>query len=213
MNGQKERLIHATERLLCSRGLARTTTRDIAQAAKVAEGALYHHFSDKAELILAVVLNSVGTFREVLESLPLQVGRNSLQQNLERVLASAFEFHYKIAPMVCSLFADQELLARVRRIMNERCVGPGQTASVLAAYLGAERKLGRVGSGADLETAAELMLAASFNAALLDHFYDVSPSPAKARRRMRDRVRTLLVGLAPGGTSGRVSRSAKKARR
>ena len=101
----------------------------------------------------------------------------------------------------------------MRRIMNERCVGPGQTASVLAAYLGAERKLGRVAVGADLETAAELMLAASFNAALLDHFYDISTSPAKARRRMRDRVRTLLLGLAPGDGNKQTSRPAKKAKR
>jgi Asp/Glu/hydantoin racemase len=162
---------------------------------------------------LAVVLNSVGTFREVLESLPLQVGQNTLQHNLERVLASAFEFHYKIAPMVCSLFADQKLLARVRRIMNERCVGPGQTASVLAAYLGAERQLGRVTTSADLGTAAELMLAASFNAALLDHFYDVSTPPAKARRRMRDRVQALLLGLAPDGPNRPAPRPAKKEKR
>ena len=213
MNGQKERLISATERLLCSRGLARATTRDIAQAAKVAEGALYHHFSDKAELILAVVMNSVGTFREVLESLPLQVGQKTVQENLERVLMSAFDFHHKIAPMVCSLFADQELLARVRRIMNERCMGPGRTASELAAYLRAEQKLGRVAAGAELDTAAELMLAASFNAALLDHFYDASTGRARARRRMRERAKMLFRGLSPSDARGGAPRRARKAKR
>src|SRR6266699_1623005 len=54
---QKEKLIAATERLLCSQGLGCVTTRDIARAAKVAEGALYHHFGDKAELILSVVMH------------------------------------------------------------------------------------------------------------------------------------------------------------
>jgi AcrR family transcriptional regulator len=130
---QKERLLAATERLLCSRGLACVTTRDIAHAARVAEGALYNHFGDKAELILEVVLHGVGEFREVLDSLPLQVGQNTVQKNLERVLESAFHFHHRIAALVCSLFADQELLARVRGTMNERCIGPGRTASVLAA--------------------------------------------------------------------------------
>ena len=130
---QKERLLVATERLLRSRGLACVTTRDIAHAANVAEGALYHHFGDKARLILEVVLHGVGEFREVLDSLPLQVGQNIVQKNLERVLESAFQFHYRIASLVCSLFADQELLARVRGSMNERCIGPGRTASILAA--------------------------------------------------------------------------------
>src|SRR5574342_901620 len=160
---QKERLLAATEQLLCSRGLACVTTRDIAHAAKVAEGALYHHFGDKAELILEVVLHGVGEFREVLDSLPLQVGQNTVHKNLERVLESAYHFHHLIASLVCSLFADRDLLARVRGTMNDRCIGPGRTASVLAAYLSAEQRLGRVATRAVPEAAAQLLLAASFN--------------------------------------------------
>ena len=199
---QRERLIAATEQLLCSRGLACVTTRDISSAAKVAEGALYNHFGDKAELILEVVLHGVGEFREVLDSLPLQVGQNTVQRNLERVLESAFHFHYKIASLVCSLFADRELLARVRGSMNERCIGPGRTASILAAYLSAEQRLGRVSANAATESAAELLLAASFNKALHDHFYGVT-GEAQVRRHLRDAVRALLVGLGPENGSGR----------
>jgi len=191
---QKARLISATERLLCSRGLACVTTRDIAQAAKVAEGTLYHHFGDKAELILEVVLHGVGEFREVLESLPLQVGQSTVQKNLERVLESAFHFHHRIASLVCSLFADQRLLARVRAAMNERCIGPGRTASILAAYLRAEQRLGRVSTRAMTEPAAELLLAASFNKALHDHFYAVT-GEAQVRRHLREAVRALRAGL------------------
>jgi AcrR family transcriptional regulator len=193
---QKERLIYATEQLLCSRGLACITTRDIAREAKVAEGALYHHFGDKAELILEVVLHGVGEFREVLDSLPLQVGQNSVQKNLERVLESAFHFHHRIASLVCSLFADQQLLARVRGTMNERCIGPGRTTSILAAYLRAEQRLGRVSANAVVESAAELLLAASFNKALHDHFYGVT-GETQVRRHLRDAVRALLAGLGP----------------
>ena len=70
------------------------------------------------DLILEVVLHGVGEFREVLDSLPLQVGQNTVQKNLERVVESAFHFHHRIASLVCSLFADRELLARVRNSMN-----------------------------------------------------------------------------------------------
>src|SRR5712664_4278862 len=117
---QREKLIGATERLLCSQGLVSVTTRDIARAANVAEGALYHHFGDKAELIVAVCLHQLGDFPEVLQSLPLQVGLDTVQKNLELVLESAFAFHHRITPLVCSLFADQELLVKVRGMMNER---------------------------------------------------------------------------------------------
>jgi AcrR family transcriptional regulator len=195
---QKEKLIAATERLLSSQGLGCVTTRDIARAAKVAEGALYNHFGDKAELILAVVLHQLGDFPDVLQSLPLQVGQNTLQKNLERVLESAFAFHYRIVPLVCSLFADQELLLRVRNMMNERSMGPGRSTSVIAAYLRAEQQLGRVLPAAVPETVADLMLAASFNTALCDHFFHSgSAGEAKAHRQLRDAVRALVVGLGP----------------
>jgi AcrR family transcriptional regulator len=212
VDSHREKLINATERLLCTRGLARVTTRDIARAAHVAEGALYHHFGDKAELILSVVMHGVGEFREVLESLALQVGQNTVQKNLERVLDSAFHFHHRIAALVCSLFADRQLLARVRSIMNERCIGPGRTASILAGYLRAEQRLGRVGAGALPEAAAELLLAASFNRAMHDHFYGVA-GESQVRRQLRDSVRALLVGLGPAGSAGELRRKGGKGKR
>jgi AcrR family transcriptional regulator len=195
---QKEKLIAATERLLGARGLGCVTTRDIARAANVAEGALYNHFGDKAELILSVVLHQLGDFPDVLHSLPLQVGQNTVQKNLERVLQSAFAFHYRMVPLICSLFADQELLVRVRNMMNERSMGPGRSTSVIAAYLRAEQQLGRVLPAAVPETVAGLMLAASFNTAVCDHFFHGgSAGEAKAHRQLRDIVRALVLGLGP----------------
>ena len=196
---QKEKLIAATQRLLCSQGLGCVTTRDIARAAKVAEGALYHHFGDKAELIVSVVLHQLGDFPDVLQSLPLQVGQNTVQKNLETVLESAFAFHHRIAPLVCSLFGDQELLVKVRRIMAERSMGPARSVFAISAYLRAEQQLGRVSASAVPETIAELMLAVSFNRAMQDHFFfGDAEGDAKARRKLREAVRALMVGLQPG---------------
>jgi AcrR family transcriptional regulator len=195
---QKEKLIAATMRLLSSQGLGCVTTRDIARAANVAEGALYNHFGDKAELILAVVLDQLGDFPDVLHSLPLKIGQNTVQKNLERVLQSAFAFHFRMTPLMCSLFADQELLVRVRNLMKERSMGPARSTSVIAAYLRAEQQLGRVASAAVPETVAGLMLAASFNTALCDHFFHSgSAGEAKAHRQLRDTVRALVVGIGP----------------
>jgi len=194
----KERLIAATEKLLASQGLGCVSTRDIAKAANVAEGALYHHFGDKAELILSVVLQQVGDFPEVLQSLPLRIGENTVQKNLETVLESAFAFHHRIAPLVCSLFADQELLAKVRGMMNERSMGPGRSVFAISAYLRAEQQLGRVSMSAVPETVAELMLAVTFNRAMQDHFFlGGAEGDSKARRKLREAARALMVGLQP----------------
>ena len=209
---QKERLIAATEKLLSSQGLGCVSTRDIAKAANVAEGALYHHFGDKAELILSVVLQQLGDFPEVLQSLPLRIGENTVQKNLETVLESAFAFHHRIAPLVCSLFADQALLAKVRSMMAERSMGPGRSVFAISAYLRAEQQLGRVSSSAVPETIAELILAVSFNRAMQDHFFfGSSEGDTKARRKLREAVRAFMVGLEPGEGHGRVA--AKGARK
>jgi len=208
---QKERLLAATERLLSSQGLGSVTTRDIARAANVAEGALYHHFGDKAELILAVCSHQLGDFPEVLQSLPLQVGQNTVEKNLEHVLESAFAFHHRITPLVCSLFADQELLVKVRGMMNERSMGPGRAAFAIAAYLRAEQQLGRVAASAVAETFAELLIAVSFNAALCDQFFCGGSDKGKARQRLREAVRALMIGLQPANGAERVA--AKGARK
>jgi AcrR family transcriptional regulator len=208
---QKERLIAATEKLLASQGLGCVSTRDIAKAANVAEGALYHHFGDKAELILSVVLQQVGDFPEVLQSLPLKIGENTVQKNLETVLESAFAFHHRIAPLVCSLFADQELLAKVRSMMAERSMGPGRSVFAISAYLRAEQQLGRVSSSAAPETVAELMMAISFNRAMQDHFFFGGAEETKARRKLREAARALMVGLQPAGGEERAT--AKGARK
>jgi AcrR family transcriptional regulator len=209
---QKERLLAATERLLSSQGLGCVSTRDIAREAGVAEGALYHHFGDKAELILAVVLHQLGDFPEVLHSLPLQVGRDTVQKNLEHVLESAFAFHHRITPLVCSLFADQELLVKVRGMMNERSMGPGRSVFAIAAYLRAEQQLGRVAASAAPETVAELMMAVSFNTALCDQFFcGSSDAKGTPRQRLRETVRALMVGLQPAnGDERAVVKGARK---
>jgi AcrR family transcriptional regulator len=193
----RQKLIRATESLLQRDGLARVTTRGIAREAGVAEGTLYHHFHGKAGLLHAVAQENMGAFREVLESLPLQVGQRTVRENLEHMLDAAFDSQLRIAPILCSLFADHQLLVRTREILNEGCIGPQRSLEALAAYLQAEQQLGRVAVGVAPGSAAELLLAGSFHAAMLDHLLARQVDPAAARIRLQEEVRTLLAGLEP----------------
>ncbi len=197
MNPTRQKLIQATERLLRRDGLALVTTRKIAREAGVAEGALYHHFKDKAELLHAVVSFSMGDFHEVLESLPQQVGQQTVQENLERTVQAAFDFQFKIVPIVCSLYADHKLLRRTREILTERGIGPQCSITVLAAYLQAEQQLGRVVADIEPQAAAELLLAGGFYKAMFDHFLAREVPPDATRQQLLDRVRVLLTGLEP----------------
>lgn len=71
----RERLLDAVEHLMRTRGLARISTRAIAQRAGLAEGTLYNHFNDKIDLFIAVIQRNVAELSEVLHSLPLRVGQ------------------------------------------------------------------------------------------------------------------------------------------
>jgi AcrR family transcriptional regulator len=193
----RQRLIRATESLLQRDGLARVTTRGIAREAGVAEGALYHHFHDKGGLLHAVAQESMGAIREVLDSLPLQVGQRTVRENLEHMFEAAFNSQLKIAPILCSLFADHQLLVRTREILNERRIGPQRSVEALGAYLQAEQRLGRVAVDVAPRSAAELLLAGSFHAAMLDHLLARQVNPAAAHLRLQEAVRTLLTGLEP----------------
>jgi AcrR family transcriptional regulator len=196
-----EKLIQATERLLRRDGLARVTTREIAREAGVAEGALYHHFSDKAELLYAVVQQGMGDFREVLENLPFQVGQGSVRENLGHMLHAAFEFQFRVSPIVGSLLADHRLLARTREILRERCIGPRRSVDALASYLMAEQRLGRVTAEVAPQAAAELLLASGFQAAMFDHFLARDAGQEMVRQRINDTIQTLMRGLEPRSSS------------
>jgi AcrR family transcriptional regulator len=193
----RRKLILATERLLRRDGLSHVTTRKIAREAGISEGALYHHFTDKAELLHAVVQLNMGDFKEILEGLPFQIGQRTVAENLEHTLQAAFAFHYKIMPIACSLYADHALLARTRELLNERGLGPHRSIEVVAAYLQAEQRLGRVAAEIRPAAAAELALAGSFHKAMFDHFFARDVSEEENCLHLREMVHILLAGIEP----------------
>ncbi|HEX5401455.1 MAG TPA: TetR/AcrR family transcriptional regulator [Pseudonocardiaceae bacterium] len=51
----RQRIVDAAAALMLDRGVARTTTEDVQDAAKVSASQLYHYFGDKNELVMAVI--------------------------------------------------------------------------------------------------------------------------------------------------------------
>jgi AcrR family transcriptional regulator len=103
MKDSRQSIIDATERLLQSQGLARLTTREIAREADVAEGLIYHHFGNKANLIFKVVERRMLPTNNAVKSLPLQVGLRTVRKNLEDMLMVVYCNHYETAPIASSM--------------------------------------------------------------------------------------------------------------
>ena len=57
-------LIEATRQVVHAVGYTNATTRAIAQAAGVAEGTIYRHFTDKSAMFFAAVLDRNATITE-----------------------------------------------------------------------------------------------------------------------------------------------------
>jgi AcrR family transcriptional regulator len=167
------------------------------KAAGLAEGTLYNHFRDKDEIFMAVLQRKVGEFAHAIQDLPLRVGQATILDNLRPVAEAAAGFHIKVAPLVCSLLADQKLLAETRGRMQERRVGPQRSLESLAAYIGAEQRLGRITSEVDAATVAGLILGTSFHMAVLDHFSGHPPDERQSRGRMQRAIQALVIGLTP----------------
>jgi AcrR family transcriptional regulator len=197
MNETQNKLICATERLLQTKGLAQTTTRDIAREAGVAEGLIYHHFKNKAELIFEVVLQRMDGAKNILEKLPLQVGLRRVNENLEEVLLGAYTSHYQIVPIICSVFADHQLQISIQKIIMERELGSHLAVKTMALYLAAEQRLGRITGDVIPLSAAKLLWMVGFQLALEDQFMGREKDMAITREEIREAIGTILIALEP----------------
>jgi AcrR family transcriptional regulator len=187
---RRPEIIAATEALIRTRGLANTTTRGIAEQAGCSEAALYVHFDNRLTLLLAVLEESLPDMLVPLKSLEESIGTRTPQQNLVTALRAIFAFHDRVVPMLCSLFADPQLLTAYRESLSTRNKGPHGAIARLQRYISAEQRLGRIHQSIDRETAATMMMASSFFKAFVSKFFG-APMPTPA-------VFTRLVAAAIG---------------
>ena len=193
----RERMVEAAERVMRSKGLAHATTREIAREAGYSEGAIYKHFESKEELFICVLAERLPPFVDVLRELPRRAGRETVGGVLEEVAGAALAFYGESFPMSVSVFSEPGLLARHREEVKRRGAGPRKANEALAAYLEAERGLGRVREGADPEAAAAMLLGACFQRAFFGSYSDEGTAPAQDERFVADVVGTLMRGLSP----------------
>jgi AcrR family transcriptional regulator len=190
---RRPEIIAATEALIRTRGLASTTTRAIAEQAGCSEAALYVHFDSRLTLLLAVLEESLPDMLVPLKSLEQSIGMRTPQQNLVTALRAIFAFHERVVPMLCSLFAEPQLLTAYRESLSTRNKGPHGAIARLQRYISAEQTLGRIHKSIDAETAATMLMAGSFFKAFVSKFFG-GPAPTPP-------VFTRLVAAAIGGRS------------
>jgi AcrR family transcriptional regulator len=194
----REKIVEAAERVMRERGLARSTTKEIARAAGYSEGTLYKHFESKEDLFLAVLAERLPSFLALVEELPARVGRGTVRETLEEVASTALAFYGEIVPIAASIFSEPGLLARHREGVRKRGAGPRMINEALAAYLEAEERLGRVRKDVDPEAVAAMVLGACYQRAFFRSYLgeDV-PAEGQEESFVESIVQTLMPSLSP----------------
>ena len=193
----RERIVEAAERVMRERGLARTTTKEIARVAGYSEGTLYKHFESKEDLFLAVLAERFPAFVALVEELPARVGRGTVRETLQEVATNALAYYGEIVPMAASIFSEPGLLARHREGVRKRGAGPQMINETLTSYLDAEKRLGRVREDADPEAAAAMVLGACYQRAFFRSFLGEDMLAEGEEGFVEGIVQTLMPSLSP----------------
>jgi AcrR family transcriptional regulator len=193
---KRRQILEAAERVFRSKGLSKTTTREIARDAGCAEGTLYLHFDDRVALFCAVLDECLPDVKEPLYQLKDLVGKRTVRLNLEMVVAAYLSLHQRIQAAICSIFAEPELLQTYRERLIERGKGPHISEGILIDYIRAEQRICRIGRRAAPEAISSMLLGACFYRVMIARFMGepLQPAPEVFTRNLVD---TLLRGARP----------------
>lgn len=147
----REAICAAALDLFYEHGVARTTLEQIAQAAGVTRGAIYHHFRNKAELFEAIHQQAVLPMQDVANAIFSDDGPNALQRLERFCVESLLRLHkdaevrrrFAVILLKCEATPDTEaLLARMQTAKKE-------STQRLAAFFARKRERGSLPGKSD----------------------------------------------------------------
>jgi AcrR family transcriptional regulator len=111
-------IMNAAVRLFVENGVASTTIRDIAKAAKVAEGTLYRHYDSKEELARDILQTNLATFSDFLDrGARTKTNLAGRLEGIARAFFEAYEENQDVARFILfSHAAEMERLPKSLRL-------------------------------------------------------------------------------------------------
>jgi AcrR family transcriptional regulator len=208
----REHLIATAARILAEGGGATASVRDIARAARLADGVLYNHFEDKDDLLAHGLLAHVGG---VMHDAPAfaTAGTATVVDNLAAFIDGGLAVLGRVLPAFAGLLAQPGVLRRFHAMVGgdraftgdaaadqpaERGGGGESLPALLTSYLRAERDLGRVAAAADLEAVSALVVGAIHGIVLPPLLLGTDRTPPAPPSGLTRRLAEAVVsGIAP----------------
>lgn len=207
----REYLIATAARLIGERGTGALTVRDIAREAQVADGVLYNYFEDKEDLLANALLAHVAAVMGGAPPLLPEPGSGTVQDNLRQFIDEGLQVLTRVTPAFAGLVTQPKVLMRFHAMVGgdaafgteapdpEAEHGRGLPA-ILAAYLRAEQRLGRIDAAADIDAVVILVVGAIHGQVLPRLIFSppgtVIVTPADVPGRL---AATVLAGISPRG--------------
>jgi AcrR family transcriptional regulator len=152
-------LFDAAERVLLRDGPNALTSRAVTTEAGCAKGVLHRHFADFDAFLAELVLDRIARLDTQSAGLRESAGSGTVAGNLAEALTTVFS-SVAVAIVALITFRD-DLRARLRRARSSVGVPLATEAvAMIAAYLTAERDLGRLAADADIDTLAPTLIGA-----------------------------------------------------
>lgn len=191
---RREQLVQTGLRLFSERGYRGASVRDIAHAAGVTEGLLYHYFTSKADLFRAV-LDQYAPVRAFEDFLHAAASAHPQQRAFDEALrAFGREFIARVrenraflVTMLTEAPSDPELSAVLSDFLRA-------TTADISRFLAEYRQAGQIGARIPIEAAAQAL-----QGSLMFHFLfqALQPPTSEHDTSLDDLVTVLLAGLAP----------------
>lgn len=160
-SGGREEILRATLELIRERGMARLTTREVAERAGVSEGSVFYHFEDRFGLLRAVFEQSL----EPLHIQALQSGVKDLRTTVTKVSEGIERFLTASLDVMMAAQSDAELRDSLHAFMLARDYGPHRGIASISAFVAAQQKAGAVRADVDPTVVASLIVNDAFQRA------------------------------------------------
>ncbi len=180
----RDKILDAAVSVMRERGLAGSTTKQIARAAGYSEATLYKHFDDKQEIFLQVLKERMPSFTSPSEL----VGTATVHDNVAAIIEQLMQFYVLTFPIAASVFGSPELLAVQREGMRTRNAGPEGPVRAVRTYLDGEVAAGRLAPSVDTDAVARLVAGAAMQQAFFATFnaLDAVPDARTLARSLAD---------------------------
>ena len=188
-SGRREHILHAAAQVFTDRGYEQATTKAIAAAANLSEGALYHHFASKRDLFLGVLQRVIEEIHTAAAT-PVAEGedlRERYRQVISTRVRNARPQRRTLHALLSAVLADQELTEYVYRSLIRPGIEKAERGLQAATDAGVVRAV-------DLPVVARLVYAMGLGIDLLAQMGDAQTQALLAAGdRLADAFTELLL--------------------